>query len=108
PNILLGYHREWGPGSHTLFLASRFDDTLLLNDPSFKALYLQNEVTPGFPPLFPGQTNVTVGNPADPITLSYRSELAAYSVELQQIYQTHAHTLIGGARYQTARPETSS
>lgn len=108
PNVLLGYHREWGPGSHTLFLASRFNDTLKLQDSSFKALYLQNEVTPGFPPFFPGQTNASLGNPSDPTSLAYRSELVAYSAELQQIYQTHSQTFVAGGRYQTASPETSS
>jgi tetratricopeptide (TPR) repeat protein len=32
PNVVLGYHREWSPGNHTLVLAGRFDDTLELND----------------------------------------------------------------------------
>src|ERR1051326_6718203 len=53
PNLLLGYHREWAPGSHTLFLAGRFDDTLKINEPSLKTLYFQNEINQGFPPFFP-------------------------------------------------------
>ena len=33
PLVTLGYHREWAPGSHTLFLAGRFDDTYDVTDP---------------------------------------------------------------------------
>src|SRR4051794_2476784 len=28
PLMLLGYHHEWAPGSHTLFLGGRLEDTL--------------------------------------------------------------------------------
>jgi len=108
PNVLFGYHREWAPGSHTLMLASRFDDTLTLREPSFPSLYLQTEIFPGFPPFFPGTTNISVGNPPDPTSLAFRRELVAYSGELQQIFQTPAQTFIAGLRYQTASPETTS
>src|SRR5262249_52142741 len=30
PNLLAGYHREWSPGNHTLFLFSRIADDLTL------------------------------------------------------------------------------
>jgi len=33
PMLFVGYHHEWGPGAHTLFLAGRFDDTLVVTDP---------------------------------------------------------------------------
>src|SRR5207249_2364014 len=34
PSLLAGYHREWAPGVHTLFLFTRIDDTAKINDPS--------------------------------------------------------------------------
>ena len=33
PNIYAGFHHEWDPGIHTLFLAARLNDTLTLSDP---------------------------------------------------------------------------
>lgn len=105
PNLLLGYHREWSPGNHTLLLASRFNDTLFLRDTNLFPLFLETRL-----PLIPGfgsaMTNL-IPSP-DPFGFAYRSELTAYSVELQQIQQIHTHTLIAGARYQTAEINTLS
>ena len=39
PNLFLGYHHEWSPNSHTLFLAGRLNDTLSYNDPNAQILY---------------------------------------------------------------------
>src|SRR5439155_4493551 len=33
PNLFIGYHHEWTPGSHTLLLLGRLDDTLSLREP---------------------------------------------------------------------------
>lgn len=104
PNVLLGYHREWAPGSHTLFLAGRFDDTLTLNDESARPLYLERFVFLDIG----GALTTNVSLSAIPAELDYRSELEAYSAELQHIWQTHLHTLIVGARYQTASVEADS
>ncbi len=103
PNLLLGYHREWAPGSHTLFLASRFDDTLTLKDSAAAVLYLQSAISP-----FSGLTNISLRTAPFVSRLDYQSELVAYSAELQQIWQTASHTLVAGGRYQTASPEASS
>src|SRR4030095_10959139 len=59
PNVVLGYHREWRPGNHTLVLASRFDDTLVLTASTPALLYLQTLVSP-----FTGTTNSSLQNPA--------------------------------------------
>src|SRR5439155_26499607 len=99
---LLCYQREWAPGSHTLLLAGRFDDTLLLNDINQPHLYLRTTVSP-FPP-FPSFSAVGTTN----LAVNYRRELEAYFTELQQIWQNDSHTLIAGARYQTASADTSS
>jgi Tfp pilus assembly protein PilF len=97
PNLFLGYHHEWSPGAHTLFLAGRIDDTLTLQDGDPKLLFLRymtGEVTRVIvPPLF---------------SLNYKSSLAAYSTELQQLWQTPAQTLILGARYQVGWNNTQS
>ena len=41
PNLFLGYHHEWRPGLHTLFLAGRLDDTLTLNDSAARIPFLR-------------------------------------------------------------------
>ncbi len=100
PNLLLGYHHEWSPGNHTLFLGGRFDDTLDLDDSSPKLLFYRTFVSPG-------TTNQSLQNPAL-FSLDYRSQLEAYSAELQQIWQTPRHTLVAGARYQAGWSDTDS
>src|SRR6266851_3477442 len=75
PNLLIGYHREWAPGSHTLFLAARFDDTLTLRDSDPALLWLERVSNPL-------ATNVFVRNPMF-FSLNLRRELEAYSAELQ-------------------------
>jgi cytochrome c-type biogenesis protein CcmH/NrfG len=91
PILFIGYHREWHPGSHTLFLASRFDDTLTRTDPSAVITTLNK-------------------NPAGAVTgvtpllfdLDYRRELEGYSAELQHLLKSGDHSFIVGSRYQWA------
>src|SRR5262249_55522082 len=45
PNVLFGYHHEWSPGSHTLLLASRFDDELDIDDSNPALLFLRTQVS---------------------------------------------------------------
>jgi tetratricopeptide (TPR) repeat protein len=105
PNLIAGYHRRWSPGSHTLFLAGRFDDTLTLQDPNPLLPYLQTFV-------FQDQlgnliTNQSLSTLSD-MSLDYESRLEAYSAELQHIWQLHPHTIIVGGRYQTGSSETET
>jgi tetratricopeptide (TPR) repeat protein len=108
PNLLAGYHREWSPGSHTLFLAGRFDDTFTLEDRTV------NGSSPGV--LFfrtfslPGSTTTNhFLRPVPNLTsLDYRSEIEAYSAELQHIWQTPQQTLVVGGRYQAGSVEASN
>jgi tetratricopeptide (TPR) repeat protein len=102
PSLLVGYHREWSPGNHTLFLFARIDDTLKLGDSDPSLLFLRTFISP-----LTGNTNVSVQNPAL-FSLDYQSDLTVYSGELQQIWQTHANTFIVGARYQLGTADTSS
>ncbi len=105
PNLLVGYHHEWAPGSHTLFLGGRFDDTLTLNDPDPFIYYLENYVS-----LFGGaaSTNLLGVRPQDRYARYFQRELTVYSAELQHIWQTPVQTLIAGGRYQTAWADTES
>ena len=104
PSVVLGYHHKWSPGNHTLLLASRIDDTLVLNDSNPALLYLRTFVSP-----FTGNTNVSLRNPAG-VSSAYHSTLAAYTTELQQIFAVPSvsQSLLAGVRYQTASPETKS
>jgi len=103
PSLLFGYHHEWSPGSHTLFLGGRFDDVLNLDDSDPFLLFHQVFVNP-----FTGvTTDQLVRHPAL-FSLQYRSELVAYSAELQHIWQTPVNTLIVGARYQNGTADNSS
>jgi len=90
PLLLAGYHHEWGPGVHTLFLAGRLLDTLRESDPSQRTLFLLNNGT---------------GSVQDawPILMEeqYRSETEIYTAEAQQIWQREEYAVIGGVRYQT-------
>ena len=95
-NVFLGYHHEWGPGSHTLLLAGRLQD-----DFQFRGRSLINNltrdpsglVTGGFGSLYP---------------VKYESEFSAYTAELQQIWERGPHTIIAGGRYQNGRNETTA
>jgi hypothetical protein len=101
PSLLAGYHREWAPGSHTLFLFSRIDDTLEIEDSAPSLLWLRTAVSP-----FSGATNVSLRN-ASFYTQDYQSDLVANSAELQQIWENHQLTFIVGGRYQWGEAETS-
>ncbi|MEY4386348.1 MAG: hypothetical protein RLY20_1631, partial [Verrucomicrobiota bacterium] len=101
PNLLVGYHREWAPGSHTLFLFSRIDDDLTITDSDPSLLWLRTAVS-----FFTGATNISLRNPAF-FTQDYQSKLTAYSTELQQIWENHQFTFIAGGRYQWADAHTT-
>lgn len=89
PALLFGYHREWRPGVHTLFLGGRFDNTLSFHDPQTRGLR-------------------TSGGALQPYRLfqDYETEFEAYTAELQQIWQRGAHTVVAGGRYQAGWSDT--
>lgn len=100
PLLLAGYRHEWSPGVHTLVVAGRFDDTLTVSDTSQPVLLLAKNGA--------GQI-VAVPTPGLPTaSLDYRSKLAIYSTELQQLWQQGNHSLILGARYQIGRFDTDT
>ena len=99
PNLFLGYHHEWNPGSHTLFLFTRLDDTL-------------EQSTRGIERPFVKFGNGSANPPTSILSRSfdfdYERDYSAYSTELQQIWQTHAHAVIAGGRYQFGWADTTS
>lgn len=97
PTAWLGYHREWSPGQHTLFLGGLLDSRIEVENAVAGLLRLWTQPD--------GSLRV------DPVAYwleDYSSDLEAYSVELQHRWQTHPHTVIVGGRYQTGTTRTES
>ena len=95
PNVFTGYHHEWGPGIHTLFLGGYLNDHVRYDDPLANILFTANSF--GVP---------VVSSQVFPVNYNRRFE--AYSAELQQIFQTERQTMVGGFRYQNGRTTASS
>ncbi|MBC8096562.1 MAG: TonB-dependent receptor, partial [Akkermansiaceae bacterium] len=96
PSLLVGYHREWNPGSHTLLLAGRIGVAQEIENPFQATLFLNR----GF-----------VGDPVQSVTplfyaQDYRSELEIYATELQHIWQQESHSLVVGGRIQAGEIQT--
>jgi tetratricopeptide (TPR) repeat protein len=100
PNLFAGYHREWSPGVHTLFLGARLDDTLQLHE--------QNAFVPTLVRDGNGVLTGQVSPAFSTFDVDYRSRFNAWSAELQQIVQRSAHTVIAGARYQIGEADNES
>ena len=90
PLALAGWHHEWSPGLHTLFLGGRLEDTLRVRDDRTERLLIYTNT--------PLSLN-------EPFALQYRSELEIYTAELNQIWQTEngRSALVLGARYQAGK-----
>lgn len=88
PMLLAGWHHEWAPGVHTLFLGGRLVNDQQLGDTN--AMQLLAVVNP------PGYFN-PIGTPFD---VTYDSDFEIYTAELNQIIQGDRHTDIFGVRYQ--------
>jgi tetratricopeptide (TPR) repeat protein len=86
PMMVAGWHHEWNPGSHTLFLAGRLQDAQQLTDTNVSELAATKN-----PTVPPGYV---------PFDLGYSNYFEVYSAELDQILEREAHTDIFGARYQ--------
>ena len=96
PNVFLGYHHEWSPGSHTLFLGGRLNDTFAYNDPNAQILFYH----------YTTFTRQPFSVSPLPFPVSNQRSFDAYSAEVQQILQGHGHTVIAGARYQIGWADT--
>jgi Flp pilus assembly protein TadD len=98
PNLFAGYHHEWSPGIHTLFLAGRLQDEFSLQNPSANVFVTTKNFS----------TGQIVGVAQRPALLDYTSDLVAYTAELQQIFQTESQLLVAGGRFQTGDIDTRS
>jgi hypothetical protein len=96
PNVLVGYHRDWGTGNHTLFLYRSLQDHFSSSDQNYFAPVLQPNVLPPFNP-FGG---------ASTINLQRTTELNSF--ELQHLYQSEQQSVIVGARYQNESMQTAN
>jgi hypothetical protein len=88
PNLFVGYHREWAPGVHTLFLGMRIEDDFRYSDPFAFIPFFKSTEGP-ITRILPTTDKVRV-----------RSQFEGYSAELQQIFATPMNTLILGGRFQ--------
>lgn len=86
PLTLVGYHREWGPGSHTLALAGRLENEQRAVDPA-RSQFL----SVSFP---------AIGPTSAPFGFQYGSEFEIYTAELSHILESERHTTIVGGRAQ--------
>ncbi len=123
---LLGWHREWAPGHHSLLLFGRLANeyTVKVQDAGVPLRYAN--VSSEFPFLFPFEVGTTIPRDAAffdlmeaylgrgqierydtfDFDLDYRADLLAHSIEWQQIATFGPTTVIGGARYQWGDIET--
>jgi hypothetical protein len=89
PLLLAGWHHEWAPGVHTLFLGGR-----LVNDQHVSDTNVNQRLAIVNPAGMFDPTSVV------PFDLNYHSQFETYTAELNQIFQRERHTDILGARFQ--------
>lgn len=100
PTLYAGWHHEWSPGSHTLFLFARLDDHLSLTNPQPNVIFLRQ---------IGGVITEVQSPPAGPpFSLDYASDFTLYSAELQQIWETPRHSLVLGGRWQSGEVDSSA
>ena len=96
PILLGGYHHEWQPGVHTLFLGGRLENDQRFSDTEVnEAVVVTNNQ---------GRISSAYSIPFD---ANYRSQFEIYTAELTQIFQRHRQSLVFGARVQTGEFETT-
>ena len=88
PILTLGYHREWSPGQHTLFLASWLNDDYQYTHPRFQS------------PLMHSIQDVLDYIQGVPLETHVRTRTEIFSLEPQQIWEQDKNVAIVGVRYQ--------
>ncbi|HKQ39102.1 MAG TPA: FecR domain-containing protein, partial [Verrucomicrobiae bacterium] len=84
PIVVGGYHREWAPGVHTLFLAGRLVSELKQHGAERLEVISTN-------------ANLDLVMSRSPFDVDYESQFEIFTSELNQIFQTeHATTIVGG------------
>jgi tetratricopeptide (TPR) repeat protein len=94
PNVLAGYHRDWGTGNQTLVLYRNLQDHFTSTDGQDVAP-LVSYSSPPYLQSYPG-------------TSSLSRTLNLNSIEAQHIYQSDWQTVIIGGRYQHEGMDSSS
>jgi hypothetical protein len=92
PLVLLGYHREWSPGTHTLLLGARIVDDFSFRNPDQSVPVAS---------AFGGASGQEISG-VNVIQVAEQFHLAqeTYSAELQQIFEQADHSTIVGSRFQ--------
>jgi hypothetical protein len=94
PLALGGWHHEWSPGVHTLFLGGRLENTQHFSD-------IGAEQSLANPQGFLNPWSV-------PFDVSYENTFETYTAEWNQIFQRERHTDILGVRYQSGTFEATA
>ncbi len=102
PTAYLGYHHEWSPGVHTLFLASRTDDDFGLLSGGINSYLRIFPDDPSGKPTLVSADNISL------FPVIFTNRLTLYSGELQQIWQTAEHNTVLGCRVQHGEQETKN
>jgi Tfp pilus assembly protein PilF len=89
PNVLIGYHRDWGTGNHDLILYRQLQDRFTSTDGDYQAAFY-------FPPPYSPATYP----PQDGGTSMLSRTLNLNSIEIQHIYQSDLQSIIVGGRFQ--------
>ncbi len=97
PLALVGYHREWSPGIHTLFLGGRLENDQRFSDTDVNELILSRNTN-----------HEVVALNVLPFDIKYRSVFEAWTAELNQILQFEHHIFVLGGRFQTGTFETTN
>lgn len=96
PIALLGYHHEWQPGVHTLFLGGRLQNDQSVSDRDVPQILLRRNA------------NGDVVSAQSPLMdVEYHSEFEVFTGELNQIFQRGQHTVVAGGRFQSGTFRTS-
>src|SRR5262245_58983748 len=94
PIAVGGWHHEWSPGMHTLFLGGRLENDQRFSDRAAQRLLLI--------PAEPYRSDLV------PFDVQYHGKLEIYTAELNQIFQRNWLTLSAGARYQSGTFDTTA
>jgi tetratricopeptide (TPR) repeat protein len=87
PLLVLGYHRQWHPGSHTLLMGTIYKERFAFEDPTRTAIIVS-------------RTNGALeGVPIIDIGTRLNQERSAYAVEAQHILTGNQYNTIVGTRY---------
>jgi outer membrane receptor protein involved in Fe transport len=90
PNLFAGYHHEWSPGNHTLFLVGMLSDVY---DAGYYGPGLEINRRPA---------GAIYDTHLRPFGTELHNSIEGYTVELQQILTFGKQTVVFGGRYQNA------